>query len=222
MRDLINFLPTLKETGFFFSPSFFGREDMSVQERMLEIAAILGRPQKGRNGQLVETLTPKNTEEANRNSLSSIYGRKGFPFHVDMAHRTVPSHYLVFACIQSNQEAAPTLLAHNKDWSLNSTEEKALQTGVFLVKNGKHSFYTNARHPNSPFLRWDPGCMHAQDMNAELVSAAFSKQPSCAPQNVINWSTGDLLVVDNWNMMHARGPISVGGGERTLLRVAIQ
>lgn len=222
MTDSSSILVDLKEKGFFFSSSFFEGEDASVQDQLLKIATLLGTPQKGRNGQVVETLTPKNLDEANRNSLSAIYGRNEFPFHVDMAHRSTPSHYLVFACIQSDGEVAPTLLANHKDWRLTPAEEKALQTGVFLVKNGKNSFYTNVRQPNSSFLRWDPGCMYAQDSNAETVMAALTRQPNPVAQKIINWSRGALLVVDNWNMMHARGKASSQQEKRILLRVTIQ
>ena len=222
MRDIFAMFPEVQRSGFFFSPSFFSNDLASSSASLVKVAKAFGSPNKGRHGQIVEVLTPQNPDEAHRNSLSAQYGKDNFPFHIDTAHYQMPSRYLVFACIACHGNIAPTLLAHTSDLKLERMEKKALEIGVFLVKNGRHSFYTNIKQTNSPFFRWDPGCMHAQDKHAELSAEVLSHYPYSQNLKRIDWSEGALLIVDNWNMLHARGSVKDGHGERTLLRSTIQ
>lgn len=193
-----------------------------MEHSLVSLSSILGTIRKGRNGKTVEILTPKNRDEAHRNSLSDQFGQLPFPFHIDMAHRQIPSRYLVFACSSADGEVAPTYLLHIRDLDLASDERIALETGVFLVKNGRNSFFSNIKQPHSPFLRWDPGCMHPKDPNAILAAKALSNQATHLSVQTINWSTGALLIVDNWNMLHARGQVMADHGERSILRTTIQ
>ncbi len=212
----------LVESGYFFSASFFNDELDQLSEALMQVSKKLGTPMKGRNAQTVEVLTPKNTDEAHQNSLSVQYGKGELPFHVDASHHQIPSRYLVFACSCAEGDVAPTVLLNVSELGLGENDVVALETGVFLVKNGRHSFYANIKRPDAPFFRWDPGCMFPQDSIAEAVARKLSHLYLLPAVRTINWSTGALLVVDNWRMLHARGAVSSSHGIRTLFRTTIQ
>lgn len=222
MLDVEPIRSELKRSGYFFSASFFLDELDDLSMALLMVSTKLGTLSKGRNGSTVEVLTPKNTDEAHQNSLSEQYAKEELPFHVDMAHHQLPSRYLVFACACADGEVAPTFLLDFSDLEIALGETISFETGVFLVKNGKHSFYANIKQPGAPFLRWDPGCMHPQDPIAASVAGKLSRLSHLSAAKTIDWSTGALLVVDNWRMLHARGKVSTDHGKRTLLRTTIQ
>jgi hypothetical protein len=212
----------LEKRGYFFSSSFFVDELDDLSEALMAVSRKLGTPNKGRNAKAVEVLTPKNTDEAHQNSLSDQYGKGELPFHVDSSHQQVPSRYLVFACSRADGKVAPTFLLDVSHLELGADDAIALETGVFLVRNGKRSFYANIRRPDAPFMRWDPGCMYPQDSIAESVASKLSHLSHILAVRTINWSTGALLVVDNWRMLHARGKVLSNHGDRALLRTTIQ
>ena len=212
----------LETSGYFFSATIFAGELDGLSDALMGVSRKLGTPIKGRNAQTIEVLTPKYTDEAHQNSLSVQYGKGELPFHVDSSHHQVPSRYLVFACSCAEGEVAPTALLDVLDLGLGEDDATALRTGVFLVKNGRHSFYANIQSPGAPFFRWDPGCMFPQDIIAEAVARKLSHLSHLPAVRTINWSTGALLVVDNWRMLHARGTVSSNHGDRTLLRTTIQ
>lgn len=212
----------LETSGYFFSSSYFLDQLDNLPDALQALATQLGQPVRGRNSQTVEVLTPKNTDEAHRNSLSNKYGKDALPFHIDMAHQRVPSRYLIFACSSANGEIAPTLLLETSSLELTLEASNALDNAVFLIKNGRRSFYANIKKSGVPYLRWDPGCMFPQDASATAIARELSDLSNISDVKVINWSVGALLMVDNWRMLHSRGVVHGEHGNRTLLRMTIQ
>lgn len=206
--------------GFFFS-KLTSDSISKMREDIVETATQLGTPNKGRNGQVIEELIPKNQQDARTNSLSKSFGLDTLPFHIDAAHYPIPSRYLVFACSLAVGEVAPTFLLDRSKIVTTNDEESALQNGVFMVRNGRNSFYANVKPSGCKYLRWDPGCMIAKDKHAALAARVLSRWPKQEDCEVINWSSGALLVVDNWQMLHARGAALPEHGERSLLRITV-
>jgi hypothetical protein len=196
MLDIDLIRSALEKSGYFFSSSYFVDELDDLPDALLAVSGQLGTPNKGRNSQTVEVLTPKNTDEAHRNSLSVQYGKDELPFHIDMAHQQVPSRYLAFACSCADGQVAPTLLLEFSNIELTASAATALESAVFLIKNGKRSFYANIKRPDAPFFRWDPGCMYPQDPSAAAVADELSHLSCRLDVKTIDWSIGALLVVD--------------------------
>lgn len=212
----------LETTGYFFSSSYFADHLDALPDALQKVSRHLGAPIKGRNSQIVEVLTPKDTNEAHRNSLSKKYGKDKLPFHIDMAHQRLPCHYLAFACSGAKGEVAPTLLLEQSNLELTAESSAALKSAVFLVKNGKRSFYANVKEDGASYLRWDPGCMYPQDPSADTISRELLNLSGHSEVKTVDWSVGALLVVDNWRMFHSRGVVSKSHGHRILLRTTIK
>lgn len=185
------------------------------------VARKLGTPTRGRSHALVETLRPKLPGAAPVSSLSGKYGFKQFPFHVDGAHWAVPARFLVLACLRSDEQRTPTLLADRKALALAPDEEALLRSAVFLVRNGRNSFYASIITNGQSFARIDPGCMEPLSAEGEAALRLFSSERLAPHVQRIVWKAGDVAIIDNWRMLHARAPVQSKNSERILLRCLV-
>jgi hypothetical protein len=168
----------------------------------------------------VSVLHPVTESAAHPNSLSAVYGLGQQPLHTDGAHLQVPPDVLVFICDRpsatSTQLWRPDVPARRRR-PLSTTS--ALSHGMFLVRNGRDSFYAPALSGSG--YRYDPGCMTPCDARAREVQEYFEQQLSRASAHV--WSAaGRVLVVDNRRALHARSAVAEGDLERELTRIAFR
>jgi Taurine catabolism dioxygenase TauD, TfdA family len=90
---------------------------------------------------------------------------------------------------------------------------------MFLVNNGPDSFYAPAR--SGARYRFDPGCMTACDVRAREVGDYFTSQ--LAQAATYEWTSGgQVLVIDNQQVLHARSAVVEGDTDRELVRVAFR
>ena len=90
---------------------------------------------------------------------------------------------------------------------------------MFLVHNGRDSFFAPAFCDGR--YRYDPGCMTACDARARQVEEYFMSQLAEAVS--CEWtSSGQVLVVDNRQALHARAAVAEGDMDRELIRVAFR
>jgi hypothetical protein len=208
-------------SGYFFS-SEVSFCTLSVTDQLLKLGRQLGEIRSGRFGRLVEVLSPTDSSRAQINSLSAIHGHGNFPYHIDGSHFSTPSRYLIFHCTKANGQVAPTYILHQRDINFTVNENEAMRTGVFLVRNGKRSFYASILSKDVPFMRWDEGCMQPKDKKAKIAVTALSQLPNNTKRTTIHWTKGSLLVIDNWRVLHARGQTTDQNSQRKLLRVSVK
>jgi hypothetical protein len=124
----------------------------------------------------------------------------------------------VLGCVESGSESVPTLLLDRLGVKLSREELQLARSAVFHVRNGRGSFYASIVGLDPRFIRYDPGCMHPVSPEALEALALFSNE-RVAPQSIsFHWQPGDLLIIDNWRMLHARGHLTGASIERVLLR----
>jgi hypothetical protein len=152
---------------------------------------------KGESGTV--TLRPLSPEAAPRSSLSALYGRGAQPLHTDGAHLMRPPDVVVL-CAQAASKVATKL------WSLTSAPLGAAPTdamlhGVFTVTDGQRGFLATAFADGR--IRFDPGCMVANDQRARETATFFANAITDARDH--HWeAAGSLLVLDNRRTLHAR------------------
>lgn len=99
------------------------------------------------------------------------------------------------------------------------TPHYALQHGMFLVRNGRDSFYSPAK--TSSGYRYDPGCMTPCDARAAEVAQYFERLLSHAAAH--EWMReGQVLMIDNRRVLHARSAVAPDDMDRELVRVAFR
>ena len=214
--DLQNFGALLSDHGYV---TLGAARSKPVLEAMQEIALRLGgRILPGRGRAIVEKLKALEPTKAPLRSLSRLSGMGAQPWHVDGSHLIVPPRYLIFGCeLVRGVGAPPTQLLRIKD------VKSALQgshSETFMIRNGGSSFYSTIASTERPWLRFDPGCMVARTAQGHAMLAALESMP-IQPWLNKEWSEGDILIIDNWTVLHRRAEAS-GLGHRALLRISLK
>jgi hypothetical protein len=194
----------------------------SLAVETLDLAQLLGEPIAGRGGAIIEALAPSHVEAARTNSLSMEHGLGIFPLHIDGSHRAQPPRFVILACVRPGFSPAPTVLVHFRDLRLSDAEQRKCETAVFLIRNGKRSFYSTILDRSRPFIRFDQSCMKPASLESrEAMKTITLRAKDCL--TAINWHAADILVIDNWRVLHGRGVYSsMVSTDRKILRVSIR
>jgi Taurine catabolism dioxygenase TauD, TfdA family len=99
-------------------------------------------------------------------------------------------------------------------------ELQLLESAPVLVRTGRRSFYSTMLTSDRTFLRYDPGCLEAIDLRGEAALLLVEQRlAGCLPE-VHQWHQGDILIIDNWRVLHGR-ETSQKGSSRYLARILI-
>jgi hypothetical protein len=189
----------------------------SIRKQAASLDWVEVAPRRG--DPTVSVLRPVTASAAHPSSLSAVYGLGQQPLHTDGAHLLLPPDLLVF--ISEHPSATPTQLWRPGIFGAGpvTMPAAALGHGMFLVSNGRDSFYAPARSGSR--FRYDPGCMTPCDARAREVQTYFEHESSRA--SVHEWSAaGQVLVVDNRRALHARPAVADGDVDRELTRIAFR
>jgi alpha-ketoglutarate-dependent taurine dioxygenase len=195
-------------------------DDIAVE--VLALARIFGNIVPGRARQLVERIIPQTADSSFAGSLSRTYGLDTLPLHTDTAHWPRPCRYLVIACANPGPVPTPTLLVDSRRARLSKPEELACRRAVFLIRNGRHSFYGSIWERGREFIRLDPGCMTALSADGKMALQAFQCDRQRHALYRHDWKPGTILVIDNWRVLHGRGDGMPTAPGRVLLRAMVQ
>ncbi|KAA0070011.1 TauD/TfdA family dioxygenase [Tardiphaga sp. P9-11] len=199
----------------------FGTQQVSdeavrrVAESIGTIVAEPGRPK-------IQSLSPRDEHMASPGSLSRQFGRGMLPFHCDTAHWIVPSRYLVMGCINPGEVSTPTMLLDAGDPSFSDQESLLLRSSCFLVRNGCRSFYATIADRTRPFVRVDPGCMEPLDEDGVRALELYGLERQGHRAVKHDWQENDVLVIDNWRILHGRGNDLPTDPNRVLMRAYVQ
>lgn len=186
---------------------------------LFEFAETLGKPISSRkNSGLIDILTPLNSEDARRGSLSSKVGKNSMPFHTDCAYYKIPPRYVILQAEIINNDCATLLIDFAKIY-LSYDELNLLKEGIWFCLGQNNRFLTSVL--NSKYIRWDENCMHPQENLARqgkefLVNKLKNKKP----YRYVWESTEKILVIDNWRVLHSRE--SANYEKRRLKRVLVE
>jgi len=187
------------------------------------IADLLGDTVAGRAGQKIEPLTPTQQSRARAKSLSVVHGLGSFPMHTDGAHRLQPPRFVMLVCASPGTSPVPTTLLRFRDLQISALERARLEAEPFLVRNGRRSFYSTICSRFRPFIRLDEGCMVPQGAESEAAIKLIANRAREVGFTAVHWRTGDVLVIDNWNVLHGRGlGASEASPDRKLFRMSLQ
>jgi hypothetical protein len=109
------------------------------------------------------------------------------------------------------------------DWrtlDFSREELNLLEEAPVLVRAGRRSFYSTILAMGGAFFRYDPGCLEAVDERGQRALRLVEERIAGAPSDVHHWCQGDILIIDNWRVLHGRSPSDQGSGRR-LVRILI-
>ena len=212
-------LGLLAERGWSLHSSDGADADATVHE-LGKLGHRLGTRVAGRAGSFQEVVHPYATEDAHPRSLSARFGLGAFPFHTELSHRARPCRYLLLGCIDPGSPATATMLLDWQTLGFSPEELYLLEDTPVLVRTGRRSFYSTILSPGGAFLRYDPGCLEAVDERGRKALALVEDRIAGAPPEAHHWRQGDILIIDNWRVLHGRSPSDRGSGRR-LVRILI-
>lgn len=195
--------------------------EADLRNAIFSLVSHLGRIAPGRNRELIERIVPQTQHEAIAGSLSSQYGLNALPLHTDTAHWPIPCRYLVVGCLTPGPVSTPTILLDSRSTRLSSRTRAICHHAVFLIRNGRRSFYGHILGQERSFVRLDPGCMISLSTDGQSALDAFSYR--CNEESLAKheWTEGDMLIIDNWRVLHGRGNRESTNRARTLLRAMV-
>jgi hypothetical protein len=197
------------------------------REDLLDIAKKFGSPISSRaGGNLVDLLRPIPPAAAKRRSMSAVYGMGAFPFHTDSAHFRIPPRLTLLRLAPGSVTERPTLLHDFRALRLCAEDLACLRHDVWYVNGGKGRFLTSilSRTDYSPFglVRLDPCCMIPAHPSFKKSADVVEQACDEALPIEIDWEPGVTVILDNWRMLHARGPQPKDSEVRILERVMIR
>jgi hypothetical protein len=192
---------------------------ISPEAELLGLAQQLGKV-AGNIEHPLTVLRPRAPSESRLNTLSKKYGMGDFPLHADTSHWICPVRYVLFLGVRGCQEA-PTRILDTRLISLTTAEEAIAQQSLFVFQSGARSFYSSIKDPRRPFIRFDPGCMKPVSSQARHAINLFAADRNSNCIIEINWMPSQLLVLDNWRVLHGRG-VARKNSNRVLLRAYVK
>jgi hypothetical protein len=222
LAKLISFAKkALAEEGWCFF------RDSALANDILKTASLFGDPVYQPGVPTVAILKPRERAIARPNSTSELYGYDAFPIHTDMAHWPLPPRYIV---MRSSIVVAglPTMLIDSCDLQLDSFAYEQWCRASWLVSKVRQPYLCSMffDHEGGRGIRWDVCTMSPYGKTAAAVvldiTATFHRLLESSPI-VIDWqSSDDILIVDNWRMLHMRPSIHKAAKDRTLERVLVK
>lgn len=197
-----------------------GSNPDDIVSALVELGECLGTRVPGRAGLLEEVVEPLAAEDAHPRSLSARYGVSALPFHTELSHRPRPCRYLLLGCVDPGSPSAATMLLDWRTLGFSQDELALLEETPVLVRTGRRSFYSTILAPGGAFLRYDPGCIEAMDDRGRRAMQLIDVRVAAAPFDAHHWRQGDIIIIDNWRVLHGRSPSDQGSGRR-LARILI-
>jgi len=205
----------IQKYGYYLKKDF-------LSESLLPLAYSLGKPVPNkRDESLIKEIRPEYTEYSNPNTLSSRYGLSAFPYHTETAYRRKPIRYLMLYCQNPGSGGRSTQLVDFFDLPFTRIEERILSSEVWKVVQIQTPFLTTIFKPES-FLRFDMACMVPAMTGCSEAANIIHERLSTFQAINIAWETNDLLIVDNFRMLHARGQAEKPDTNRILKRLIIE
>jgi L-asparagine oxygenase len=212
----------LKRDGFGFYPRLLAEMATSQVANILGSLANLSRlfPESGIP--VVQTLVPRETNEAGLNQYSGNFGLAEFPLHSDLAHWALPPRYFMLRCIVGSND----VFTHVLSWAsiVDRIGTLPLRRAVFTVRKQKRGYSCLVRALSTcdglDVIRWDPLFLRPLNVSAEQVTLAItSSNWNSKVQRILLQNPGDTLLVDNWQILHGRAAVSDKSVVRRIERI---
>lgn len=192
-------------------------------EDLFLFATALGRPERDpRDRLLVKDIQPQPKTAANANTLSSRYGMGVFPVHTEAAYLQTPPRFLLLYCLNPGSGGRPTSLLDGAD--LHARMSHTRRPGTWVVKAGRRPFLCNVLWgdpPNGFGIRYDRECVFPHGLAARSEEHAIQQFISESTPITIHWVEKQLLIVNNYRMLHGRGGSNSDDRDRWLKRVLV-
>jgi len=171
----------------------------------------------------VERISPKTRDQARLGTLSALYGLESFPLHTERAHWVTPPHYVVFRSVGA-ATARPTTFVDSDGLTNKTRLLQRLATVPWRVTWGDTAFdapVLTAVSDASRRFRYDPCCMTVRDRRHMDLAAELDEELGQLRMTEHFWKADSALIIDNWRVLHGRGPSLTADFDRVLERIVV-
>jgi L-asparagine oxygenase len=192
------------------------------EQSTLEVVTAIGTPLRLKGLADIQSLKPRQRCQASPNMYSGNYGLDDFPLHTDLAHWYIPPRYLVLRCLTGAGGVATRLLDGND--VIKAVGEGALRRALVqprrpLANNRPLLRLLDQTAAPARRLRWDRLFVSpATSASAATFSAMNSYLEQTRGTEVTLLHPGDILIVDNWRVLHGRSAVSAASENRWIER----
>ena len=187
------------------------------------VVAYLGEPVAAWDGPIIHELVPR--ASAAPNTYSGIFGHGRFPFHTDLAHWGVPPRYIVLRCVRGYADVPTQLIDGGAIVSEVGAVEmrRALMTPRRPRSGRIEVLRLSQREGSEELLRWDEVFLKpASRVGQRVFERVLVFIENAEPASIALVDRGDVAIIDNWRMLHARPAISDDRRDRRLERVYLK
>lgn len=197
--------------------------DVDCLEDVIGFVARLGPiTADARNPDPYRRIRPQTLDRANPNTLSSRYGTGRFPFHTDAAHWKVPPEYVILFCEASGSGERPTELIDTHRWVLTDQAQDEIVSGVWKIGHWRPRLGSVGTKSNGRLeIRYDDACMHPMNARARKLRDLLHEVVGKTTPEIVKWTRGKLLIIDNRRILHARGAAHAEDSDRILIRILV-
>lgn len=192
---------------------------------MLNVARGLGRPLAAPTGEVVKALRPVESHMARPGSLSADCGLAEFPFHTDTAFWPSPTRFLVMRVV-GDQRRTTRLLHFEHAWSaLGPRARTDVLRSVWRTEQSKGGIYCSMNFSAGSLRGWrfDSKVMKPTNASSRRALEDFTCAIRDSPKKVdVSWERTSCLVIDNWQVLHARGAAPTEELPRVLFRIYVR
>ena len=193
-----------------------------ASHKVLQDLGQLGPLLPSRGGGEYQDLIPYDKASAPPKSMSAFTGMGKQPMHTDGAFTPCPPRFVALQCLNAGEEPCPTILSKLDLSRIVQEAPPELRAATWLSSRGggQTPFYCSVveTYMGNGRVRFDPLCMRQTDRTEKDVSYAHRFLSLHAEPCVIEWEDGLLLLIDNWECLHARGEGAETAGSRKLRR----
>ena len=212
----------LNQDGFAFIPAMLPERSTIEVARTLGLVADIAQMLPASGVPTVQSLRPRFRAEVGDNQYSGNFGFGAFPLHTDLAHWAVPPRYLLLRCVVGTEQVSTCVL----HWSdvIRSFGLDSLRKSVFRARKRRRGSSGLVRAASfqdlAEVFRWDPIFLVPMNDYAVELGAVF-RNPAWDQRahRVLLHERGDLLLIDNWRVLHGRDSVSRGSANRWIDRV---
>lgn len=192
-------------------------DDLDVNLTIQDIGDRFGGIYRVPGMALIQTLTPRSKAEP-PNTYSGLFGYGEFPFHTDLAHWHRPPRYLVMRCVTPDESVSTRLVPATS--VLPEHHADAAQRALFKPRRrlDQKSYFLRVSEPS--LSRWDSIFIEpANKVAMELKFDIEARLSLFAFESVVFSRAGQVLIIDNWSILHGRSPVSHPSQGRAIERV---
>lgn len=192
---------------------------------MISLASLLGEPAASPGRTLVQPLSARPQEESPEKSMSGRFGLDEFPLHTDGAHWHRPPRFVLLRSA-NGRSSTSTILVDSQSF-LTAELRRDWGCATWKVTGIARPFACSMMFEIGSVLamRWDPCCLSPYGRRAQRLASVIDETLACARGKngvSVEWmNSREVLVIDNWRLLHSRPALASRGERRELRRVLV-